>query len=161
MTIYELKGELLDLLYQMETGESDYSEECLKDALDMVEGEFEDKAEGYCEVIRALERDIETLKSEKKRLADRQASLERNVLRMKDVLTKTATELGMKNIKTLHYTVNRFNAAKLDIFDTIPDEYKKEVQRTAKETDKDAIKAALDSGEKLSFARYVASCTIK
>ena len=161
MNIYEIKGTLLDLLYQAESGESEYSEDCLKDALEMVEGEFEDKVDAYCTIIRTLESDVEQLKEEKKRLAERQASIERNILRMKDVITRTASELGMKNVKTLHYTVNRFNAAKLDIFDKVPDEFKKEVPTVRKDNDTEAIKAALDAGEKLSFARYVSSCTIK
>ena len=51
--------------------------------------------------------------------------------------------------------------AKLDIYGAVPDEFKIEKTKNVKETDRDAIKNALDAGEKLGFARYVASCTIK
>lgn len=161
MTLYELKGEALNLLYQLETGESEYSDECLRDTLEMLEGEFVDKVENYIIIIKQFEDDAERLRVEKKRLDERIKRAERNALRLKNTITKAAADLGMKNIQTEHFTVNRFNAAKLDIYGTVPDEFKKEVQRTAKETDKDAIKAALDAGEQLGFARYVSSCTIK
>lgn len=161
MTIYELKGEALNLMWQLESGESDYSDECLRDTLEMIEGEFADKVENYIIIIKQFEDDAERLRAEKKRLDERIKRAERNALKLKNTITKAATDLGMKNVQTEHFTINRFNATKLDIYGTVPDEFKKEVQWTAKETDKDAIKAALDSGEKLSFARYVASCTIK
>lgn len=161
MTLYELKGAALDLLEQLESGESEFSEQCLRDTLESIEGEFADKVESYIVIIKELENDAERCKAEKKRLDERIKSAERNILRLKNTITAAAVDLDMKNVKTEHFTINRFNNAKLDICGSVPDEYKKEVQTVRKDIDKDAIKAALDNGEELGFARYVKSCTIK
>lgn len=161
MTIYELKGTVLDLLYQLESGDTVYSEDGLRDTLEMIEGEFDDKVDSYCMVIQELSADAEKLKAEEARLAERRKGIERNIMRLKDVITSEAAAIGRKNVKTEHFTVNRFNMAKLDIYGSVPDEFKVEKTRTVKEPDRDAIKTALDAGEKLGFARYLASCTIK
>jgi phage gp36-like protein len=160
-TLYELKGTALDLMYQLESGDTEYSEEGLRDTLDMLEGEFADKVESYIIIIKQFEADAERWREEKKRLDERIKRAEKNALRLKNTIATAAVELGMKNIDTEHFTVNRFNAKKLDVYGAVPDEFKTEKQRTVKETDNAAIKAALDAGEKLGFARYVASCTIK
>lgn len=161
MTLYELKGVALDLLEQLESGDSDFSEECLRDTLESLEGEFADKVESYIVIIKELENDVERCKAEKKRLDERIKSAERNVLRLKNTITAAAIDLDMKNIKTDHYTVNRFNTQKLDIYGEVPEIYKREVQTIRKDVDKEAIKRALDSGKDLDFARYIKSCTIK
>lgn len=161
MTLYELKGEALNLLYQLESGESDFSEKCLRDTLESLEGEFADKIEAYIIIIKEFEDDAERCKAEKKRLDERIKQAERNVLRLKNAITSAATDLGKKNVKTEHFIINRFNNTKLDIFGAVPDEFKKEVQTVRKDINKEAIKAVLDNGQQLDFARYISSCTIK
>ena len=159
MTLYELTEQARELLDMMEN--SDAPEQCVKDTFESVEGDFTDKVEAYIVIIKELENDIEKCKTERKRLEERIKSADRNIVRLKNIITAAAMSLNMKNVKTEHFTINRFNSEKLDIYDSVPDSFKKEVQTVRKDVDKEKIKETLNSGEKLDFARYVSSCTIK
>lgn len=50
MNIYQLTGDLVTLQHMLEDGE--YSEEELLELTDSIDGEYSDKLEGYCRVIK-------------------------------------------------------------------------------------------------------------
>ena len=57
--------------------------EVFAEALKAIDGEAAEKLEGYAMVIKNITSDIDGLKSEEKRLAERRKSMENNVTRMK------------------------------------------------------------------------------
>lgn len=144
--------------------ELDYSE--FDQLLAEIEGDIEEKTDGYCKVIAALKADAAALKEEEARLANRRRSLENRAERMKAALSVAMDAQGRDKIKTAMFTVYHSSRAKLELTDleAVPAEYIK--PRTIKETDidKKAITDYLkETGEVLPYARLVAgrSLTIK
>lgn len=160
-SLYEISGRLIELNYVMDSG--DFSEECIRDTLEAIEGEFDDKVEGWCKWIKSIESDIKTAKEEAERLREKAKRDEKKIIKLKSTLAEYMNAVERPKVKTALFNVNRLKMnGKLDIdgLGNIPDEYKKEVTRVSKEADKDKIKEALDKGERLPFARYYNSITI-
>jgi len=160
-SLYEISGRLIELNYVMDSG--DFSEECIRDTLEAIEGEFDDKVEGWCKWIKSIESDIKTAKEEAERLREKAKRDEKKIVKLKSTLAEYMNAVERPKVKTALFNVNRLKMnGKLDIDDlgNIPDEYKKEVTRVSKEANKDKIKEALDKGERLPFARYYNSITI-
>ena len=67
MTLYELTGQYLELLDMAE----DADPEVFADTLEGIDGEIEDKADNYAKVIRTLEGDVQSVKSEIDRLTEK------------------------------------------------------------------------------------------
>ena len=83
-TIYEITNDIEFILTLMEEGEVD--QEALNGALDVSLDELKLKMEHYCQFIRNLDSDIEGLKAEEKRLADKRKALENTKDRMKKAM---------------------------------------------------------------------------
>ena len=107
MTLYELTGEYLELLALAEDPETD--PQIFADTMEGLEGEIEQKADGYARVIRQLDADSTALKAEIDRLTARKKAIDNSIDRMKESLknamiltnkTKFKTELfafGVRN----------------------------------------------------------------
>lgn len=124
-TLYELNEMYRNIQFLIESGE--YTEEELKFAIDSVNGEISEKLEGYAMVVKNLESDIEGLKAEEKRLADRRKSLENGVKRMKEAMQDTLLLTGEKRIKTQKFTISLRKSTSVEIEneDLIPEEFVK------------------------------------
>ena len=116
MTLYELTEEFEALLRIAEDPDTD--EQALTDTMEALSGEIEDKVDGYATVISAMLADIDTIRAEEKRLAERRRIFDERVSRMKSAV-KSALELtGKTKIQTAVYTVSiRKSPAKLIIDD--------------------------------------------
>lgn len=97
-TLYELKGEYLQLLDMLEDPEIE--DQIVLDTLEGIDYELEIKAENYAKIIRELEGTVEVIKAEKKRLSDKQNKLEANVKKLKDNLQEAMTTTGKTKFKT-------------------------------------------------------------
>ena len=97
-TLYELKGEYLQLLDMLEDPEIE--DQIVLDTLEGIDYELEIKAENYTKIIRELEGTVEIIKAEKKRLSDKQSKLEANVKKLKDNLQETMITTGKTKFKT-------------------------------------------------------------
>lgn len=148
-TLYELTNEFKELLFLAET--EDLDEQTIKDTLESLGYELEDKADGYAKVIRELEGQTNTLKSEIDRLNTRKRLIETNIKRMKLSLQESMRVSGKTKFKTSLFS---FSIAKnggkqpLDIYDTVPEGY----SIVKLEPDKEKIRQALENGEELPFA---------
>ena len=151
--IFEISNMYHHILDLIENGEED--DDFLLDNWELVEGELQEKVDGWLYIIKTKKTEADALAEEIKRLQGRKKSLEREQLRMKNILGKILTGLGYDKFKTLKHTLYSFKSDKLDIYDSVPDEYK--VEYTAKKNDEAKIKEALASGKKLPFARLVNS----
>lgn len=97
-SLYELKGEYLQLLNMLTDPEID--DQVVLDTLEGIDYELEVKAENYAKIIRELEGNVEVIKTEKKRLTDKQGKLEENVKKLKDNLQTAMIQTGKTKFKT-------------------------------------------------------------
>ena len=150
MTLHELAGELLELKQMAEDGVIDAQVFC--DTFTAVEGDFEQKAEGYAVVIQEWENDIDFLEKEIKRLSNMKKNRETNVLRAKRTLEFYMAITSKKNFKTPLFSFKiKKNPPSLVIDDEskVPEEFVK----VKKEIDKVALKKFVkDNENSLDFA---------
>ena len=98
MTLYELTGQYRELLDMAECGDVD--PDVLRDTLEAVGGEIEDKAENYACIIKQLEADAVALKTEEDRMAARRKSIENNIKNMKQTLQNVMYATGKTKFKS-------------------------------------------------------------
>lgn len=156
MTLYELTGEMLQLLDMAE--DADVDEDALRDTIEAVEGEIEYKADAYAKVIKQMEADAEALKKEADRLSERKKAIDKNIDRIKKALEASMIATGKTKFKTelFNFSIAK-NPAKLELaedidMDSIPAEYITFAQPTI---DKTAVKNAIKAGESFEWAKMV------
>lgn len=142
---------VLNMLYDEEI-----DEQMILDTLESIEGEIEDKADGYAKIIKELLGDAEKIKEEKTRLEKRQKSFENRAKLLKDNLENSMKQIGKTKFKTELFSFNiQKNGGKLpliiDDISKVPTEYFK---HTEKELDNTKIREAIDAGKNIPFARY-------
>lgn len=157
--IYEIAAGITELFELMENSEADVSEECFTDTFESLQGELEDKVNGWCRAIKNLQSDINDIKSEVKRLNDRRRSKENELEKMKSALMAVLTALGYEKFKTAQFSLYGFKTDKLSITGDVPDEFKKE--RISLEPDNAKIRNELAKGNELPFAMFINSLTIR
>lgn len=151
MKLYELTSsytQLLDLADSLD-------EETFRDTLSAIEEAIEDKAENTAKLIRGLEADIEILKAEEKRLADRRKALESKVSNTKTYLQEQLEIAGVDKVKRPTITVAiQNNPPSVEVADEslIPSHYM--IPQPSK-IDKQAISTALKEG------LLIAGCSMK
>jgi len=130
-TLYQLTGDLLTLQQMIEDGT-----EGLQDTLESIQLSVEEKLEGYAMVIKNIESDVDGLKAEEKRLADRRKRMENEIQRMKDSMAQALETIepdkkGAKRLKTEKFTFSFRKSTSVQIVDEtkIPEEFFK-VERT-------------------------------
>ena len=121
-TIYEIKGEIFEL---MELMEEDPENEIIKDTLEALQGELEIKAEGYCKIIREFEGKVSMVDAEMDRLNQKKQTYTNNIHRLKDTLLNAMLDTGHTKIKGDLFSLTvRKNAPQLaDLPETLPDKY--------------------------------------
>lgn len=147
--LYELTSDwnkVANMLY-----DEDVDEKMVLDTLESIEGDIEDKANGYAKIIKELEAKAKARKEEAKRLSDSSKTFENKVKFLKQILFNSMKETGKTKFTTNLFS---FNIAKnggkqaLTIDGEVPEEYTK----TVIENDTDKIRQALENGKNLPFA---------
>lgn len=137
---------VLNMIY-----DEDVDEEMILDTLESIEGEIEDKADGYAKIIKELEVKRDARKVEAKRLTDSAKGFENRINVLKQNLFNSMKQTGKTKFATELFS---FNIAKnggkqaLTIDGEVPVEYTK----TIIENDTDKIRQALEEGQELPFA---------
>lgn len=137
---------VLNMIY-----DEDVDEEMILDTLEAIEGEIEDKADGYAKIIKELEAKRDARKAEAKRLTDSAKGFENRINVLKQNLFNSMKQTGKTKFATELFS---FNIAKnggkqaLTIDGEVPVEYTK----TIIENDTDKIRQALEEGQELPFA---------
>ena len=124
MTLYELTNEFQQLL-DIATDET-IDQQTLKDTIEIVGMEIEDKAEGYAKVIRQLEGNISAIEAEEERLAGMKKRAKNNISALKYNLTNAMVITGKTKFKTPLFSFNiQRNTPSLEIIDEskIPAEF--------------------------------------
>lgn len=121
-TIYEIKGEIFEL---MELMEEDPENEIIRDTLDALKGELEVKAEGYCKIIREFEGKVSIVDAEMDRLNQKKQTYTNNIHRLKDTLLNAMLDTGHTKIKGDLFSLTvRKNAPQLsDLPEKLPEKY--------------------------------------
>lgn len=155
-TLYELTGEMLELLAMAE--EPDIDAQALADTMEAIEGEFEDKADGYAKVISQLNAQAEMLKAEEDRLAKRRKAMTNSAEQIKKRLEASMIATGKTKFKTQFFSFGiQKNPKKVvlaegvDIND-IPAEY---LRFSEPKLDNTAVKEAIEKGVNISWASLV------
>lgn len=138
--------ELANMLYQ-----NDIDEQMILDTLESIDGEIEDKADGYAKVIRELEAMRDAKKEEMYRQQDGARLLDNRIKYLKQNLFNVMKQTGKTNFATNLFTFRiQKNGGKRAL--TIDGEVPKEYQKTIIENDTDKIRQALEEGKELKFA---------
>ena len=147
--LYELTNDwntVANMLY-----DEDVDEKMVLDTLESIEGDIEDKADGYAKIIKELEAKSKARKEEAKRLTDSAKTFENKVKFLKQNLFNTMKETGKTKFTTDLFSFNiAKNGGKQAL--TIDGDVPKEYTKTVIENDTDKIRQALENGEKLPFA---------
>lgn len=147
--LYELNQnyeKVLNMLY-----DEDIDEQMVLDTLESIEGEIEDKADGYAKIIKELEAKRDARKAEAKRLTENAKVFDNRVNTLKQNLFNTMKSTGKTKFATDLFS---FNIAKnggkqaLTIDGDVPPEY----QKVIIENDNEKIRADLEAGKELPFA---------
>lgn len=100
-TLYEITGDMLQLLALAEDPEADgVSPEVFSDTFQMLEMDFEDKADAYAKVIRELESRDLSIAAEINRLIERRHSIQTSIKRMKDALMASMVATDKRSFDT-------------------------------------------------------------
>ena len=97
-TLYELTGELLQLLEMAKDEGVDL--QTLEDTMDMVEGDFKQKADGYGMVLQELIAENEMIDKEIQRLQARKKRNSSSIERMKSHLQGCMVVSGLRKFQT-------------------------------------------------------------
>lgn len=148
-TLYELKSEYIQLRDM--AGDPDISPEALRDTMDAINGELEDKADGYARVIRELEAEEAGLDAEIKRLQARKSAVSGNKGRIKDALESAMRETGKLKFKTALFSfgIQKNPPSVAILSENIPLDY---LVVPEPQPDKKRILAELKAGAKFDWA---------
>lgn len=159
-SLYQLTAELLQL-FDMARDE-DVDPKCLEDTMDMVQGTFVEKADGYGKVIRQLTAEAESIDQEIKRLQARKKRILTNIDRMKSHLQNAMEVTGLRKFQAVLFSFAiRACPPKVVIdevfIENIPDEYLVYDQPTI---DKLKIKEDLKAGKDLGGLAHLEAAEV-
>ena len=97
MTLYELTGQYAQLQELIENGVED---DDLTALLNEINDQIEVKADNYARLIKNIEGDVEAIKNEEKRLADKRKTYENRISFLKSNLFNSMQETGKTKFKT-------------------------------------------------------------
>lgn len=143
--LYELSEDYQNIVDLLETSEDEEVIELLTEALNSLNDDIKTKVDNIVRVVRNLQSDIDALKSEEKRLAERRKATERRVSNLEKYLFDFASSCKDKKIKgNLFEVAIRKNPVKVVIDDesNIPMDFvtKEVVHKIDKKSLKDFLK---------------------
>lgn len=147
-SLYQLNNAYAQLQQMIEDGQ-----EGLEDTLASITDAVEEKLEAYAVVIKNIESDVEGIKSEEKRLAERRKTMENGITRMKQAIAETLQNSGQDKVKTEKFTFSFRKSSKVEVLDidSLPQQFIK-VERTISRSE---LAKALKAGEQIEGAQLV------
>lgn len=155
-SIYDITGRAVALNEMANDEEVEL--EVFRDTLEAIEGEFDDKIESYCKVLKNIEGEAAAITEEVKRLNAKKKAIENNVDRMKKVMFDAMKVMNKESAggAVLKAKIQK-NGGKLPLMiaeGTKPESLPFEFQKITYDIDNDAVREALDNGQELDFAKY-------
>lgn len=129
--------------------------------LEESEGKFRDKIEGYCGLMGMFAALADARKAEIRRLQELEQQARNKAERLRKVLRDVLVRLNRQTVETVRYKLRLQKAGgqqpmTIDEFAEMPEQF----LQTIKTVDKAAIRAALESGKELPFAKLEERSTI-
>lgn len=163
MKLYEINQKYSEILEGIENGE--IPEDCIKDTLDSIEGDFETKIDSIVSYIKNLKVENEAIKNEMKTLQARMKSKENKIEGLTEYIKTSMEIFDKKKIETARNVVSiRKTPEKLVIKD---EELAKEKLTNIegcviieKKINKQLLKEKIKEGEKFEFAELKAGKTL-
>ena len=149
MTLYEMEQRYKTFLDMAEEGE--LSEEALQDMREYLLQDIGEKLEGCGCVLRQLESDKDAVKTEKMRLALKQAQLEKNIDCIRDAMKAAMLLTNQKKIKTALFTFSTTTRLKT-IVDVPAEELPEGFRKIEYKADAKAIDEWLKAGNEVPWA---------
>lgn len=151
MSLYDLTGNFLVLQEMM--SDPDVDPEMIQDTLEAMDGDIEEKLNNYGMIITNLKGLAENIKVEKKRLDEKEKTINNRIERMKKNIRESMIAMDKKKIKTelYSYTVkDGVPSVVIDDEDRVPSEFRKP---QPDKIDMDGIKRLLKASDK-DFNEY-------
>lgn len=153
-TLYDITERYQAVLAMME---EDQEDECLKDTLDSIEGEFEEKADNIVAIIKSLELQKgsingqrQVFEKEVENLKGKETSIDNKISWLKKYLCDAMIALNKPKFKTEKFSFwTKKTPGSVVIDGIVPMEFLKVPEP---QPDKTAIKKAIDSGENFDWA---------
>lgn len=154
MTLYELNIQFQEILSMAGSGEFD--DELIRNTLEGVEGEIEEKLDSYGIVVNELQNDISKLSYEIDRLSSKKKTLVNSVDYLKRNVMETMERMDKRTVKGDRFTwAIQKNGGKRPVIMkegynilAIPERF----QDWTVKPDREQIREALENGEELDFA---------
>ena len=159
MTLYEITGDILKLLTYAE--DPDVDEQAFNDTMEALSCEIEEKADGYAKVIKQLQGEAETIKTEIERLSGRKEAIENHIKAMKGNLEQSMIVTGKEKFKTELFSFNIQNNAPSVVLDVDEDKVPEQFIVITKKVDKKGIGQALKNGDQIDFAHLEQSRSLR
>lgn len=155
-TLYEMTAQASELYELLQNEEID--EQTFLDTLEAIG--TEEKVEGYCQVIKELQADLDKFKAESDRLAARMKTTKNGIDRMKNSLLTFLSASGQNKVKAGTFSVSVGTSKQTNILDEslIPAEFK--IPQPDK-IDKKAIKDAIENGQAIEGAEIVINESVR
>lgn len=154
MTLYELTADYENLLHLAEDPDTD--PQILKDTMEAIEGEIEEKADGYAMVMKELEAQELALKMETDRLTNRRLAISNNITCLKRGLEAAMRLTGKTKFKTTLFSYNiQRNPASVVVdvpWEQLPEDF---LKYKDPDIDKTKLKKALQDGAEIDGVRLV------
>lgn len=99
-SLYELTGQYLALMDIAEEADPDV----LRDTLELIDGEIEDKADNYAKVIKNLEGESKTIEEEIERLGRKKKGIDNSIDSIKKNLERCMIVTGKRKFKTTFFS---------------------------------------------------------
>lgn len=158
--LYEMTGEMKELQNLLNDLEDTAEHEkegsmglAIRDTLESIELEFNDKAVAIVKLSQALDGDTQAIDSEIKRLQGRKKTILNRREELREYLRQNMETTGVKKIECPVFSITLSKGreqVKIEDENQIPDEYM--TVKTEIKPDKNAISKALKSGEEIPGA---------
>lgn len=155
--LYDLTDKLTSLQRLAESGNAD--QQAIADTMEMVEGDFDDKAVGYVKVYKSIDADVKEIDAEIKRLQERRSSFKNNANTIKQRLVQAMVETGHEHIKTPLFTIYTRRTVSVQAPED-PNQLPQEFIKTTLAVNKADLKKALQSGRDVQNARLVENVSL-
>lgn len=155
-TLFEMTAQANELYELLQNEEID--EQTFLDTLEAIG--TEEKVEGYCQVIKELQSDLDKFKAESDRLAARMKTTKNGIDRMKNSLLAFLNASGQNKVKAGTFVVSVGTSKQTNILNesAIPAEYR--IPQPDK-FDKKAIKDAIENGNVVEGAEVVINESVR
>lgn len=154
MTIYELSEAYSTLQALLEDPDAD--QEVVKDTLEAMEGELEEKAESYARIMKNFEGAINGIKAEEARLKAKREAMEKSITTLKSRLQEAMVTTGKMKFKTELFAFNVQNngGALPVVVDVKTEELPDELVQITEKPDLKAIGEYLKTHPDSKYAHY-------